>query len=181
MEYLCISKNISILHNEHTYFVGDYEIKYMFSQYNYICKSSYELKNHSRFYYFEYDLTIAPSILKPSFVYRDCILDIFTTFPMKINKININTPCYICPAGHYGQKIYYYLQKYNKHIKGFLDNDPLKQNKRVYGTPLYIYTPKILETYSGIKVYIVLYAGPYINEIKTQFNLIYSNIEYITI
>jgi len=181
MEEMCLSKNISILHNEHTYYVGDYEIKYLFSQFNYYCNSSYEYKTHSRFYHFIYVSDIVPFTLTPSFLYRDKIIDIFSKYPLLIKNININTPCYICPAGHYGQKIYYYLQKYNKHIKGFLDNDPLKQNKRVYGTPFYIYPPKILETYSGIKVYIILYAGPYINEIKKQINLIHSNIEYISL
>jgi hypothetical protein len=181
MEEMCSSENMSILHNEHTYYIGNYEIKYMFSQFNYYCNSSYEYKTHSRFYHFRYMADMIPLSLIPSFSYRDRIIHIFSKYPLLIKNININTPCYICPAGHYGQKIYYYLKNFHKSIKGFLDNDPLKQNKRLYGTPLYIYSPNILATESSNKIYIILYAGPYINEIKKQLDMIHTNITFINI
>jgi len=178
MESQCDTNNIAILNYEHTFFVGDSEIKFMFSQFNYECKVSYDFRKHSRFYHFVYNPNVN-SKLTPNFTYRDKILDIFTNFSIKWN--NIYTPCYICPAGIYGQKIHYYLNKFQACINGFIDNDPLKQNKRVYGTPLYVYSPKILETILYTKVYIVLYAGPYSNEIMNQLNMIHNNIEYINI
>lgn len=181
MEELSYSENIAILNNEHTYYVGDYEIKYMFSQYNYYCNSSYEFKTHSRFYHFIYVSDIKPLSLIPSLAYKDRILNIFLKYHTLLKNINIDTSCYICPAGVYGQKIYYYLQHFHKNIKGFLDNDPLKQNKRLYGTPLYVYSPKVLASVSETKIYIILYAGPYQNEIKSQLDLIHKNIEYICI
>ena len=98
-----------------------------------------------------------------------------------LSSIELKQPCFIAPAGHYGQKIYYYLNRFHAFIKGFLDNDPLKQNKRMYGTPLNVYSPTHLETYKNTKIYIVLYAGPYTNEIKGQLNGFHSDIAYITL
>lgn len=178
LESQCDDNNMCVLNYEHTYFVGDSEIKFMFSQFNYECKVSYDFRTHSKFYHFIYNPN-ANITLTPNFIYRDKIIDIFTKFSIKPH--NINTPCFICPAGIYGQKIHYYLNHYKKYIKGFIDNDPLKQNKRVYGTPLYVYSPEILATVSEDKVYVLLYAGHYSNEIKNQLNMIHTNIEFIII
>lgn len=181
MEHLSSSENMSVLHNEHTYFVGDYEIKYVFSHFNYTCISSYEFKAHSRFYHFVFDYSSLPRHLNTSLLYTNQILNIFQKYQILTGDLDINAPCFICPAGHYGQKIYYYLNRFHGFIKGFLDNDPLKQNKRMYGTPLNVYSPTHLETYKNTKIYIVLYAGPYTNEIKGQLNGFHSDIEFISL
>jgi FlaA1/EpsC-like NDP-sugar epimerase len=98
-----------------------------------------------------------------------------------MKSIIVDTPCFICPAGHYGQKLYYYLQASKKNIKGFIDNDPLKQGKRVYGTPVYVYSPDILKTYRETTIYMILYAGPYVDELKLQLNRIHPKIIYVSV
>jgi hypothetical protein len=98
-----------------------------------------------------------------------------------MKDIDIRTPCFICPGAHYGQKIYYYLRRFSNHIQGFIDNDPLKQGRRVYGTPSYVYSPDVLAKYKGTTISLILYAGPYTEELKRQLDMIHPSIKYIAI
>jgi hypothetical protein len=180
MDRLYRSKNISIIHNEHTFFISDVEIRYLFSSYGYACATSHRFKSHSLFYHFVYDPSTLPLTLSNNMTRSTDIQNYLSEFETSIQKIIIDKPFFICPAGHYGQKIYYYLQHYSKHLLGFIDNDPYKQGKRVYGTSGYVFSPAILKSYSDVPVYIVLYAGPYIDEIKKQLNLLHNSILYIT-
>ena len=181
MDHLYASKNISILHNEHTFFVGDTEIRYLFSRYGYSCAGSYSFKNHSRFYHFIYDPAVLPLTLPNSIERSKHIKDYLSDFETSVKSVIIDRPCFICPAGHYGQKIFYYLQQYSTNIIGFIDNDVSKQGKRVYGTTAYVKSPDVLKTYRDNPISVILYAGPYINELKIQLNLIHKFITYITI
>ena len=56
-------------------------------------------------------------------------------------------------------------------IRCVLDNDPLKQGKRLYGTPFFVESPKGLK--GKEKPMVILNAGAYTEEIKTD---ILSNI-----
>jgi len=180
MEYLYNSKNISIIHNEHTFFVADNEIRYLFSQYGFSCSAFYEFKRHSLFYKFIYDPSIKLLPLYKNMERAPYIKSYLKDFEELVTKVVIDKPCFICPAGHYGQKIYYYLRNYSKYIIGFIDNDLSKQNKRVYGTACEVYSPDVLLNYKDT-VSIILYAGPYTTELKNQLNLLNSSIDYIII
>ena len=60
-----------------------------------------------------------------------------------------------------------YLLKFGldpKKIIFILDNDNLKQNKRLYGTKLQVRSPKVLSSYK--KPIVILKVGIYKNEIK---------------
>jgi len=181
MDSLYNTKNMSIIHNEHTFFLGDNEIKYIFAQYGYKCLDSYDFRNHSRFYYFVYDNTSVSIPLIENTASSEGIPMLLKYYENKISDIIIQTPCYICPGGHYGQKIYYYLRKYKDYIKGFLDNDPTKQGQRVYGTSSFVYSPSELLKYNNTPVTIILYAGPYTEELKTQLNSIHLFITFISL
>jgi hypothetical protein len=102
-------------------------------------------------------------------------------FEASVKNIVIDNACFICPGGHYGQKIYYYLQHYHKNIIGFIDNDLSKQGKRVYGTSGHVFSPHILTSYNDKPVYVILYAGPYTGEIKRQLNTLHNSITYISL
>jgi hypothetical protein len=180
IDELYASNNISILHNEHTYYVGNNEILYLFSEFGYTCKKSYNFKKHSLFYHFVYDKNTEQIPFNINSPRTENIKTIFLDYEHKMKNINIDKPCFICPSGHYGQKIYYYLQRFSEHIQGFIDNDPLKQEKRVYGTSKYVYSPDILTKYKDKTVYVILYAGPYTDELKKQLSTIHSSIEYIS-
>jgi hypothetical protein len=181
MDHLYISKNLSIIHNEHTFYVGDAEIRHLFSRYKYSCSATYSFKNHSLFYHFVYDPTTEPLALINSMQRSMNITEYFSAFERSVKDVVIEHPCFICPAGHYGQKIYYYLRDYHRNMIGFIDNDPSKQGKRVYGTSANVYSPEILKTYNDKPICVILYAGPYNSEIKTQLNTLHDSIVYISI
>ena len=61
-------------------------------------------------------------------------------------------------------------------IAALLDNDPNKQGKRLYGTNLFVQSPKILR--DATKPIVILKAGVYNKEIKTD---ILDNINAATI
>lgn len=178
MKQLYDYKNISIIHNEHTFFVSDEEIHYLFSQYGYSCASTTSFKKHSLFYHFVYNSSVIPITLYR--VERGIEVNRWLSeFEYIMRDIHIYRPTFICPAGHYGQKIYYYLKNHTKYIKGFIDNDLLKQGTRVYGTPCHVYPVDILTDYKDVSISCILYAGPYTNELQSQLNKIHPNIKYI--
>uniref|UniRef100_A0A6C0KMZ4 Methyltransferase n=1 Tax=viral metagenome TaxID=1070528 RepID=A0A6C0KMZ4_9ZZZZ len=181
IDELYSSENISILNNEHTFYVGNKEIVYMFSQIGYLCNNFYKFKNHSLFYHFVNNSSAILLPLENKINLGKNMQKIFIKYENIMKNIRIDKPCFICPGAHYGQKIYYYLQNYSKYIEGFIDNDPLKQGKRVYGTPCNVYSPDILTKYKETTVYIILYAGPYTEELKKQLNLLHPSIKYITL
>lgn len=181
MEHIYNSKNISIIHNEHTFFVGDNEIRHLFSRYGFSCSAFYEFKKHSLFYKFVYDPLMKPLPLYKNVERAPYIQSYLKNFEESIAKVVIDKPCFICPAGHYGQKIYYYLRNYSNHIIGFIDNDVSKQNKRVYGTTGQVYSPDVLLNHRDSLISVILYAGPYTSELKNQLNLLHASIEYIII
>jgi hypothetical protein len=178
MKQLYDYKNISIIHNEHTFFVSDEEIHYLFSQYGYSCASTTSFKKHSLFYHFVYNSSIIPLTLC-KFDRSIEVAKWLSEFEYIMHDIHIDRPTFICPAGHYGQKIYYYLKNHTEYIKGFIDNDMLKQGTRVYGTQCHVYPIDILKEYNGLSISCILYAGPYTNELQSQLNKIHPNINYI--
>jgi hypothetical protein len=107
------------------------------------------------------------------------IIEFLSQFEERIQKIRLDKPTFICPAGHYGQKIYYYLQGFYPYIKGFIDNDPLKQGLRVYGTPCTVYSPDILSQYTAESICCILYAGPYTQELQVQLNRLHPSLEIL--
>ena len=180
MDHLLNSKNISVLHNEHTYFVAEKELTYLFSLVGYSCKTSAQFKKHSTFYQFV-PSEVHPIPISPNPEQAIKLKNILTTFESHMKAITIDKPCFICPGGHYGQKIAYYLTPFRHYILGFLDNDPSKQGLRVYGTNKTVQSPNVLREFQATGVYVILYAGPYTEELKKQLNELHPNIEYITI
>ena len=178
MDNLLDSKNISVLHNEHTYFVAEKELTYLFSLVGYSCKKFAQFKKHSTFYEFV-PSGVVPIPISPSSNQVIQITEILAAFERSMKQVTIDKPCFICPGGHYGQKIAYYLRPFRHHLRGFLDNDPSKQGLRIYGTDIMVYSPEILREFQHSKVCVILYAGPYTEELKIQLNLLHSGIEYI--
>ena len=167
MKHLVESNNISVVNTEHTFYIDTSRLITLFSEFSYDCNCVFYFRNHSVFYHF---------VPKTS----ASILGIFLKYENIFNNIVIDKPCFICPGGHYGQKIYYYLKRYKHFIKGFIDNDTSKQNQTVYGTSAMVYSPDILKTYQG-NICILLYAGPYTDELRAQLNSLHSSIEFIDI
>lgn len=210
MEALLKSESMSVLHNEHTYYLNDTYVNFIFfTKAKYKLTNRYEFLNHSIFYFFQIideaneegrkeknevkeagevnkankaeDITIAQfkfdKFLKIISIYTNKIKIIEDLF---FNKQNENL-C-IVPGGHFGQLLYYYLSpEIRNKVHFFLDNDPTKQNKRVYGTPVLVKSFDYLKN-NIINFSIILYGGPYNEELIKQlktYNIEEKNIYII--
>ena len=146
----------------------------------YSCNRSMPFKNHSTFYHFTLSgVKAIPISPNPEQLIQ--FTNVINSFETSVRLINLDRPCFICPGGHYGQKIAYYLQPFRKYIRGFLDNDPSKQGLRMYGTTVYVYSPYVLQEHKDKNISIILYGGVYTHELKSQLNQIHSKITYIEI
>lgn len=181
MDYMYTNNNLHVLSNEHTFFVGDNEIRYLFSKGGYICTESFTFKEHSYFYKFVYNTHTTPLILYNSIKRSNDIKRITLDFESYLDTISISTPFFICPAGGYGQKVYYYLNRRLISAMGFIDNDVNKQAKRLCGTSIDIYSPNILLDCMNTEVCVVLCGAMYTNEIQAQLRKIHPNIKFIHI
>ena len=179
---ICLKKNfLSFLHVEHTYYCEEAHILRMMAEAGYECKVKEEYREHSLFFWFERkeELTILPAY--PDAKY---LLNLFQTYYEKRDSsykdISLDQPTFIVPGGHFGQLIYFYLRNQKDKIIGFLDNDLTKRNKRVYGTDKYVYSMSEVTNKTG-KVSILLNAGPYVQEIKSQLLSYNPSIEFIEV
>lgn len=179
MDILYERKNIGVLHTEHTYFIGYTEAISLFSEFGYTCLTCRRFNDHSYFFHFKKENSINPYV--PNDARLTMMRSIFEDGEAALSSIVIDRPCFICPAGLYGQRIHYYLKQYSQYINGFIDNDPLKQGKKLYGTGIMVYAPSTLSKYSSSQISVILYAGPYTKEIQEDLNRFHSNIQYISL
>ena len=87
-----------------------------------------------------------------------------------------NKKVYLFGAHLFSQYLLYH-GLHSLKIEAILDNNPNKQNKRLYGTKLYVYSPQILANTDNALV--ILNAGAYNNEIKESLNAMNNKIEII--
>ena len=84
---------------------------------------------------------------------------------------------FICPAGLYGQSIYLYINN-KKNILGFIDNNPNRHNKKLYGTDKLVYSPSSINYDNST---IIICDCPYKDEIINNLYNISSSIKFIYI
>jgi hypothetical protein len=172
MTYLLQNKSSSIIHYEHTYYIDDVFIKYLFSRKGYELVNRKTFKNHSTFYQFEKtkvqitELTFREDI-------KNTMLSIYLDIKNRFLQNTIPENSFIIPAGHMGQLLYNLTKPTS--ILGFLDNDKTKQGKRQYGTPYHIYSFDKLNEYES-EVNVFIYAGVYLNELLKQLDK-YKNVK----
>jgi hypothetical protein len=174
-----LDKSVLLLINvEHTFYCDKDLCISLFESIGYLCKNIKLFNDHSLFFHFTLDTPKIIDWYKTKKV-SEKIIEYFKTIHDKYNKINIEKPFYLAPAGYYGQMMYTLLKKYNTNIIGFLDNDPLKLGQRIYGTPLYIESPKSLINIDC--PIIVISASLYLQEIKQGFLEWNKSIQFIYI
>jgi len=106
--------------------------------------------------------------------YIDFHKELVTNINKKINETQ--TEIYLFGAHVFSQFLLNFGLKENK-IKCILDNDEKKQDKRLYGTNLKVYSPKILKSVRNATV--ILRSGVYNNEIKNDIiNNINKNVVF---
>ncbi len=156
---------------EHTVFFTEPYVEYALSKTGFeIVSKKYYLEDHSIFYFAKKVTAKAKNIL-PAGLYesnKKLFNNYVCTHEAVIDQINqklnqFDGECYLFSAHIFSQ----YLIAFGldtKKIASVLDNDSKKQGKRLYGTSLYVESPKILKGKSNIAV--IIRAGVFQNEIK---------------
>jgi hypothetical protein len=164
--------DISIINFERTYYCNTCHLDHIMKQYGYSRKDSLEFEKQAVFYNYLKDSSETVydynDVIKNVYL-LDKLLKYFIGREKKIRRIKIdnNYQTFICTAGHYGQMAYNFLDKYVKeNVVGFLDGDPLKIGKRVYGTEYFTYAKSKLSEYVNVNV--ILCVERYRDEITSE-------------
>lgn len=181
MEHSLQNSSISFIHIEHTFYLTVEMMYYMFSKHGYICKAMVPFKDHSYFFHFVASESCEPLTVttEKSELYKTQFKNYFQSRITLFKDISIDSEFYIAPSGHFGQFIYRNLERFKDKMIGFLDNDPSKIGKRMYGTHLLNYPMKEIQKHKEITV--ALHAGPYLSEIKKQLLEYNPHVRFINI
>lgn len=167
-----------LLHNEHTYYIDRYLLEWLFLQCGFVLAEFYEFQHHSLFFHFrrKEDAT-QPYVLESRPHIVEQIHASLRRDDLRFQHVTIQPNSFVIPAGLFGQFFYYSCASHN--LLGFLDNDPSKQNRRVYGTPHWVFPFSKLAEYDACTVYV--FAGPYTAEIVRQLQGISSTVEIVEV
>lgn len=163
--YLKNDSTFVIINTQHTFYYEKSNIEVLFSRYGFMLTHFKEYNDHSLFFGFTKTPTLSRSL---PFQPIQSEISMYNHFHKKIKyiqSISINVPFYIMPSLIYGQLVYQYL-KDKSYALGILDNNDRVLHKRLYGTPLQIYLPSILQNSSCKDVLLV--KTPYYEEMITQ-------------
>ena len=159
------------LNFEHTVFLTEPYIEYLLAKHGFrLLEKNYFLADHSIFYATIRDTSIEPMEL-PHGLYeknKQLYLDYVQYHESLIVELNAVIERSIRPVYLFGAHVFsQYLIEFGLEtgkIAGLLDNDPNKHGKRLYGTSLFVQSPKILR---GVREpLVILKAGVYNTEIK---------------
>lgn len=164
------NKFTNCINFEHTIFLSELYVDYLLSKFGFkIIEKSY-FKNHSIFYSTIRDNTVIPIQLdadlydKNKQLYLDYV-KYYEELVIELNNKSKRTtlPIYLFGAHVFSQYLLTVGLDSTK-INSVLDNDSMKQGKRLYGTSLKIQSPQVLK--NGQAMVVILKAGIYNEEIK---------------
>lgn len=177
-------KYTNCLNFEHTIFLIEPYIEYLLSKYGFrLIEKEYFMTDHSIFYAAIRDSSVELIDL-PNFYEKNKKLFLnYLEYHKKLvkdinDKIeNSDREVYLFGAHIFSQYLLSFGLKTNK-IISILDNNVNKQNRRLYGTDLYVNSPKILKDKNHPIV--ILRAGLFNDEIKKDIiNNINNTVEFI--
>lgn len=171
MQVMLKRKYTNCINFEHTIFLTEPYIDYLLARHGFrIDKKEYFLKDHSIFYATIKDSSIKPIELDDNLYDQNkkLYLDYVIYHEKLVAELNKKIK-------HSGERVYLfgahvfaqYLIAFGLHtdkIICLLDNDPNKEDKRLYGTNLRVSSPNLLKDVKNPIV--ILKAGVYNNEIK---------------
>lgn len=154
---------------EHTYFCTDEFIEYWLSQAGYRILEKQQFKEHSIFYSTERASTTVLSMPNSYDANRDLFNKFWDYHHSNIKELNeklnsIHKPVFLFGA-HIFSQFMLCAGLHKNRIQCLLDNNTSKQNKRLYGTDLYVKSPNILRGLDGV---VILRAGSYNDEIRND-------------
>jgi len=171
------------LNFEHTAFLTEEITDYVLKKEGFIIlEKQYYGHPHSIFYATEKSSRPKkkPSVPNKYKQYKTLYKDYITYHLDMIKGLNsqmkrCKDPVYLFGAHIFSQTLIQFGLKTDS-IVSILDNSPLKQGKRLYGTNFFVHSPEILRGKGKVKV--ILKAGTYNEEIAKQVLQINSNVEF---
>ena len=158
------------LNFEHTLFLNESCIEFLLKQTGFhIIEKKYFMEDHSIFYATKKNPNSKSTSLKSEYHKNKDLYKGYISYHQnlieEINKkiIKANSKVFLFGAHVFSQFLLNFGLMEDK-IEGILDNDPKKQNLRLYGSNLQVYSPKILKDENNASV--ILRSGVYNNEIK---------------
>jgi len=171
LEMMLKNNYTNCLNFEHTLFLSEPYIDFLLAKHGFrLIKKDNFMNDHSIFYYAVRDVDIKPIALMTGLYEKNKKLfeDYVNYHKELIESINIKIKSTSSSIYLFGAHIFsqYLIQMGldTRNIISILDNDPNKQEKRLYGTSLKVMSPKILKEIENPIV--ILKAGFYNEEIK---------------
>lgn len=166
------NKYTNAINFEHTMFLTDYFVDYLFRKHGFRIADKYFYKDHSVFYTAE---KLATPEAEVSFENKyEEYKKIFEGYVQYHEELvaglngkmgDFDGEVYVFGAHIFAQYLFEFGLKKEK-VVSLLDNSPLKQGKRLYGTPFTVQSPEALRGKG--KVGVVLKVGIYRDEILKQ-------------
>lgn len=163
-------KYTNFLNFEHTYFLSEEFVTYFLTNNNFeIVEKKYFKEDHSIFFRAKKNskikrTSLGQEALNNKSLFSEYIkhhLELVKQLNETINKLN--SEVYLFGAHVFSQYLFSFGLEESK-ISFILDNDPIKQGKRLYGTNLRVKSPKVLSKVK--RPIVILRAGVYNDEIK---------------
>jgi hypothetical protein len=145
-EQLLYEQSPIVINSQHTFYCGVSYIVYMFSLFKYTCAKHVSYKGNlpSNMFHFVLDKDTHTTELPSTNV--QLYKDVYVRNIDRIQMLQIPKNCYIAPSGIYGQFLYFFLHTTQKeHIVGFVDNNPERHRKVLYGTDKRVYSPSKID------------------------------------
>ena len=138
------TNNITTIYSQHTFYCGFDHLIYMFSLYKYRCEAFYRHNGvvKSLMFKFAYDPLVLPKALP--YIHKDIFTNLYVKRINHIKNLEVPPNSVVCPSGTMGQYLYYFITK-KENVLGFIDNNPERQNKILYGTGKTVFLPKDLD------------------------------------
>lgn len=175
LEEMFKRKYTNTLNFEHTIFLTEPYIEYLLSKYHFrVIKKEYFKEDHSIFYACIRDSKVKSSELpKGLFEYNKKLFleyvnyhhQLIDDLNSKIRTLQNDQKLYLFGAHIFSQNLISFGLNVD-HLDCIIDNDINKQGKRLYGTDLKVFSPKILSNDSDPVV--ILKAGVYNQEVKND-------------
>lgn len=164
MRYWLEHKSTNVLSFEHTFYVDDFVLEYLLNS------TGFEIIEKISNPHSIYVKSIKSSSIKVKPTTFSYVKNLFNNYIQELQqdveliKQQLGNKEFYLFGAHIFSQFYFNLGINQNQVKYILDNDPKKQQRRLYGTSCYVRSPMILKDIENPIV--VVRAGPYTDEIK---------------
>jgi 2-polyprenyl-3-methyl-5-hydroxy-6-metoxy-1,4-benzoquinol methylase len=167
---------------EHTIFLTEYFTDYLLNKYGFEILEKTHFSNHSIFYATKKTKPQPHKKIESKYTeYKKIFEDFIHFHTSEAKRLNASLDkfegkVYLFGAHIFSQFLIEFGLKTDR-IQSILDNSKLKQHKRLYGSTLHVESPEVLRGQG--RVCVIMKAGVYVEELKSQFYEINPEIFYI--